>query len=676
MCHLRKLDCYICKMKLMREGQYELLEENSSIYLLQQCRYVAGIVRQKMEEDHNNGSKLEYKGRFHCPNIQWPPDPSSQTRLVCEACLRQGYCEYRLNLHVEKSRRRRQVTTPSNSGSDFSDDNVAKLDRFRHFSETFHLIPSESAKQTVLDLFQKDFDPMIGPEDYRTHAQLKAKLDVAFNRPADGGTLKCLTIYIPRCNLCKTPTVKPEKTVKDNDPVWLGDVEYEPSTMLWHCLGAEACDALHPIECRIKTGFMNKPCSVCIQHELDLRTEVVEFLNKNKRVNWIGWMVFTWLMTRGVGNIPMFEHAAMNVGFPNTKPPGLKEVMGLMAEGWKRATGLGWEHVGELQTPAAYALAVIMHDMPFVSLRQWPEYRPDVPLTIQHTLPNLIGNAPQEFLQGDWDRDDAFDRGKGVRRRTSRIPKKLLQRSQLVSSLKMWPGLLANVRAKTGLPMTDIETVLQEVADGMVVNYRGAVSPGSFHLRHSPIKVQLEDVAEDDVGPDTHIRKKARTEVQPSSNLSVTMQGSGSSKRLLTISGAYIDQESQKAVLKSNSSAGDFGAGPDSVTRKIPHSVQEVPSQQPLLAAELANGGKQKHLQFGEPDDIANKDNNFVGDRLVGDGASGGEHDGEPQMPDLKDDENAVAQCSLGHAHILEAGQVTSAPGELVFLPLGLRHNY
>ncbi|KAK6074197.1 hypothetical protein SCUP515_06587 [Seiridium cupressi] len=381
MCCLQSLVCYICKMKLMKTGQYELREAESTTYVLEPCDYFSEII-DKMKKEGKNGDDLRSTGRFHCPNIQWPPKPNMPTRWVCEDCLCHGYRQFRYKDQREEAKkaldrttyRQRHTRTPSISGSDGEDADTS--DDCRHLPHRYQTGLKADVKRQLLKAFEEDYDVTSKLQCKTTPKKIQMEIDDLWTQRASEAKHRALTLYIPRCNLCSEPMVMRETTIENIDDVYLADIEYEPNGILWKWLFALAPKGRVQVE--IRTGFITKPCDACIEKEFNLRKEVSIFLEKHSDTNSVGWMVFNWLLSRGVGNIPMFQHATISLGYPNTRPPTLKEMLGLMAESWNRLTGVAWEDVGDLQPPTSCTLSIVMHENPLKSLRQWPQWHCDV----------------------------------------------------------------------------------------------------------------------------------------------------------------------------------------------------------------------------------------------------------------------------------------------------------
>lgn len=733
MCQLQKLDCYVCKAKLMQLGQYELDENNSETYAIQPCNYLLELLKEMKDACLS----AKHKGRFHCPDIQWPPGPSvTPIRHICEDCLcsgffelqaSPGYSEFQANpvrkpgppvrkpkIAVLINCRRARFVTPS-SDEDEDDDR----DPDHHLPEIFRLIPSAEKKLQILELYQTDFGPVSRANGW-TARQVEH-------------SHRLLTVFIPHCNLCKTPTVMPERTVEETDAVWLADVEFEPNSQLWKWLSLSATwNSRMPLQFTIRSGFVTKPCDTCIDKENSLRVEISDFLKKNGRFNWISWMVFSWLMSRGTGNIPMFEHATMNVGFPNTQPPTLKEMLSLMAESWKRVSGVSWQHVCEFRAPASCAMPTVMHEKPFISLEQWPEWQPGVPLTIQHTLPSLVGNlrnflVPKIFSGGFATENRGKKRKAGCDLDSSAA--ELGPQRKFLCEIRNNPILLADVERISGVSSNDLRKALTAVGDSLATSVRHPYS-GSFQLNYPPAQVQDDNATKNSHVGSTDRSGKASTGHQSKGSLSVFVQANKAANALVTIEGAYIDEETNVAVLKesplertpgkpvdasnhSMNAARDsekvrdlsqvfLRTQIDSQATSAEHKFElgdvvksdgsrlakcdkidsqlQMSNHYPAEQASAPKDGKlQKHVTFAGVDEDGTGDGNMFRNCSLGDDAPDGNQVGDAANMrnnelgtlDLRDDENAAAQCNLGHAHVLEIGKFCSAPGELVFLALG-----
>ncbi|KAH8204997.1 hypothetical protein TruAng_000880 [Truncatella angustata] len=620
MCHLQKLDCYMCKLKLMKAGKYECVEDTNSTtkYILQPC----DNLNQRLEDwkEESQQGTFDYDNRWHCPELQWPSDPNAPTRWICEDCLFRGYQEFQHNRKDPKMKQifkhdsyGRHVRSPSNS----SGDEEAPTSR-QFLPDTYQWALKESMQEQMVDVFEDDYDIAA-----RSITGIQIDKDSYWAQRVMDAEHRILTLFVPLCKVCHMPTVMPPKTTGDGEDVWLADVECHANRTFWKWLFTRAYKG--PFQVQIRTAKLVKPCHSCIKNETNVRREVYNALEKYGNLNWIRWMIFSWLTARGVGNTPFFDHAAMNMGFPNTDPPTLEEMLGLMADGWKRVTWVSWTGVFDLD-PADITVAgsnanhsdtrllpITIDQKPLVSLAQWPEHQPGTPLEVQHAIPSLNLQISSLVNGGDLDREVLI---RGTKRRADGTPKSSIweQSSYLLTQLGGDPAIMASLKRQSGLSALEIYKVFK--AGTSILENSGQTS--------------------------TCGRKKAKHVIG----------------RHVTTRGALHEKTTGKPCLQ-----------------QISESAGERPSPNDKDKQRAAD--KHSYDPFDLGDISLNGSDDLFGVGLVGDNATEGDinlSSSQFEIPDLEDGENAVAQCDMGHFHLIEAGKIRSAPGELFGLPIGLKH--
>ncbi|KAI1334399.1 hypothetical protein F5Y15DRAFT_429467 [Xylariaceae sp. FL0016] len=170
-----------------------------------------------------------------------------------------------------------------------------------------------------------------------------------------------LTLWIPSCKICKLPSF-------DEDGGIAG-VEMEFSSMLWASICRLAKDEEF-VQTDLHSGFITKPCTRCVNRELELRHYIVKSLQKEG--NGINWAIWIWLNQRSSGAVSFWNHECLNFGVPDDAPPRAEKYMQLMADGWLAKSGTYWEDFVNIDSPAeCYSWPMIRHQKPFVSLSQW-----------------------------------------------------------------------------------------------------------------------------------------------------------------------------------------------------------------------------------------------------------------------------------------------------------------
>ncbi|KAI1868423.1 uncharacterized protein JN550_006339 [Neoarthrinium moseri] len=708
MCHLQKLTCLMCKLKQAGktgEGASQA-DEPDYTFILQPCNYFKGLISQKKEliQGHSLDGALPQLGeRFHCPNTQWPPDGCVLSRWICEDCLGEGYQTYRQSSEREAATARREfyrqyqqqhhqqqkqarrnralkISVNTQRGKQqnqaASPPAAAVLDPFRHLPESFQLALGDWMKEEILRIYTEDYDEALaeagGGGDLSEEAQ--KEIDIRWLQRSSEARHRVLTAWIPRCNLCKTTMVMEDKGHGDDGEEWIADMEYEPNGVLWKWLFALACKG--PLQTEIRTGFLLRPCQSCVLKEARLREQVCGFLQDSGPIRCLGWLVYSWLLSRGTGNFPMFDHAAQNLGYPDTKPPTLREIMGLMAASWKRVTGVAWEQVGDLEAPSACDLAVIPHSKPFLKFDDWPRAKRDIPLEARHTLSSLnLGGDQVEGQQagdGQDDLDDVVVRGR-KRARESQSPRNSWAKSRrLLNTLSENTALRNSMEKQSGLAKDTIDQAFQAIV-GMLDDACNPPLPGAHQLSNAPLNVEIA---------------RAPLEAAKGNSKSRSKKGKTPGRLLVSVKGAFVDEDASIAARKQMNSL-ELN---DPAAMHSTAALKDLPMMHTALPNEAGSSksiegrlkGKAKHpmssdthVHFAEHDHVFDCDNLFDDNTLGGDDAqpTDDEDAEELEIPELDPEEGAILQCDQGHWHLLDTGLTgAAAPGELIFLPLGISH--
>ncbi|KAI1392814.1 uncharacterized protein F4822DRAFT_426021 [Hypoxylon trugodes] len=176
---------------------------------------------------------------------------------------------------------------------------------------------------------------------------------------------RVLTIRIPYCKLCNQPDMFTKKC-RGKTIFGIKGVELEGNSILgkWWCSKA----ARPWVSTEILTGFIHKPCTSCVDREIDMRRRVLEFRQTCNSLE--AWAVWNWLTLRGTGLVDFFSHETTNIGLPDSEPPDLRQFQAIMANGWKARTGFPFEEVIELDN-LCISLPFTPHHRPFLTLSEW-----------------------------------------------------------------------------------------------------------------------------------------------------------------------------------------------------------------------------------------------------------------------------------------------------------------
>ncbi|KAF3003359.1 hypothetical protein E8E14_003833 [Neopestalotiopsis sp. 37M] len=687
MCVIQRQSCMICSRRSAEIDSASNEQYQPEKYVLKQCQHLMEILtRLKHDASWTPAEPPHLSGRFHCPDLQWPPTESPEHQFVCEKCLTACRQEWAGEVTEALKTRSQRSSDDDDDDDSFTRPSIQK----RPHLDVAHRYLSPSKRERLYEAMQDTYGHPSGMKGKITMESLNNAIDNTWLLRAGEATHRYLTVLIPKCSLCdellvierenmqRADIIRGQRDDASDDPVsddeidniWVSDVEFEPNSTLWKWMAWLSKDNAkayiqesgfvqrqEPIQIYIKTGFISKPCKMCIEKEFQCRKQVCEFMGKSES-NWQGWMIFNWLMTRGVGNIPMFDHAAISFGYPNTQPPALKETMSLMSATWKRMTGVAWHDVNDIEppsySPAPCPLPITMHERPLVNLSQLPRWRRMTPLELRHTLPSLQleemeAAAPTE--KSARPRSKVVQTGKGPQRslvvtlNTSRVDKtrSYAQSSRVVAKLKDNPAYMRAMGIESGLSTEGMDKALSALL-GLLADGDERALPGSFRLDNGPKPVELE--GEEPIGgAAVHVKKK-KTPKDHGGNRGTY---SGKSRREKT----PTQQLQKKATSRS-----DFLLSPIAEGTEDDFPVR-------------------KKVHFQNLEDIEIDDDDIFGDNLEGEdweyvGSDNNvQEDDEYEQLELEDDENAVVECELGHAHLLEAGKTTPITGGLFYLPIG-----
>ncbi|KAI1378733.1 hypothetical protein F4677DRAFT_465868 [Hypoxylon crocopeplum] len=216
-----------------------------------------------------------------------------------------------------------------------------------------------------------------------------------------------LTLRIPLCSLCKSPTffVKKDTTyaTQDNYKFGIEGIEMDINSVLWKWMVRAGRVLQDPVTTRIVTGFVNKPCSTCINLEMALRCKVSKYLVTCDPVE--AWAVWDWLIRRCSGLANFWQHESHNAGLPNLPVPSGTNFRALMANGWKARTGVPWEAIHDLGMESSSLPFAPHPDGIFRYLAQWNQLAGVVgkPVPIIQCPPQPLG---YENLEIDYEHRD------------------------------------------------------------------------------------------------------------------------------------------------------------------------------------------------------------------------------------------------------------------------------
>ncbi|KAH8682384.1 hypothetical protein BX600DRAFT_430267 [Xylariales sp. PMI_506] len=699
MCLINKLECYICKQQNAEYSNRSKREANN-LYAFHPCE-------QFLQDTTNlQGRRLHTNQRLYCPNIQWPPPTDIITKWVCEDCIGKGGRIYRFNVESDHARRALQHEFRGCAISEVSDNDDDSQENARYLPDSFRLL-TPMMQSSVLRMF---FDNryVVGDQVEGAADQIRKDIDVYWIKRSSQAADRMLTIWIPRCVVCKKPTV----TGEEDDP-YIDDIEIEPNSVLWRWFPLVQKERL--IETYIQTGFILKPCQLCVREEEHMRKKVRLFLEEHTDKNAIGWFVYSWLLSRGIGNIPMWDHAALNAGHPDKKAPSTERMMALMAESWRRATGFPWEDVYDL--PSFGMVSRTLHDTPLTSYSKWPEARRDTPLEVRH-IPRHIEHIPDDDTM-DNDVESTSGHQPGYTHNSAQTQagdisdaQQFLQ--QLVFDKKTYDRFVS-ISGKSKRSMNSnikaVVTALKVYSKHQASQVTGTLDNTSNEIlpeaRNNSDKARgsakFSSLRSDN--QERHDRLKDAGKAPPAAQEPHPPQSMRKDTALATINESSIETETGRArTLNPNSQHTEKnamvtfkGAYVDMTTGTAVRAIQDT--QYTRSASKRADAVSQntneahavhameKHVRFAEGLDLMQeatlppkaRNDEYILPRLSEseeerhDGDGDAEMDSlEYEMPALAEDEGSVVQCDFHFWHLVGAGKAADASGELVFLPLGI----
>lgn len=683
MCLIQRQVCISCKYRDAELDEDEIETAQQEKFVIEQCENLTDVIADlKRNTDWTPDEPATLSGRFHCPDIQWPPTSDSTCYFVCEECLCAYYYEWR------------DVVTEAAQDSDTSDMTVGRDDQEPSLLEFAQSkLPQEPAR-LLCRAIENRYDVPDGEEneddeenedgeendDDEDGEEAKFLLDGIWFVRAKEAAHRYLTVLIPKCNLCDELLVHERENLKraeiirgrragqddevnaeetneeEIDNIWTADVEFEPNSILWKWLAllhqnrtdnsveGQTDIPLEPVETYVKTGFIPKPCAMCIEKEFQCRKQVCQFREGNVTNSQV-WMLFNWLMTRGCGNVPMFDHAAISFGYPNTEPPTDREMMSLMAETWKRMTGVPWHEVDFMEPPSFSALPcplpITMHEEPLVKLSQLPPWRRMTPLERRHILPGLendqvaerdevIEVAEVEAVEKDQrPRVSALVRSsdpdeslivtfkKEIRRETK--PKNFVQSSRILKKLRHSRAHMRTMQIESGLSAEAMDKALSALI-GVLSEGDDPPLPGSFQLRAAGARVSVHGQRQ--ATPGIHSMPQRPTPITEDEQSPAATRGSTGTRNKMTL-----------------------------------QSLENVEIGEDVFGDNLDDEDWEQ-LDDDSDDDVVMQDS-----------------DEEVLELELEANEAAVQECDLGHTHLMEPNEacdgLNATGGTLFFLPIG-----
>ncbi|ETS74827.1 hypothetical protein PFICI_13311 [Pestalotiopsis fici W106-1] len=695
MCVIQRQSCIICRHREEDTCPDKNEKHRPENYVIKQCQHLMDILsRLKYDAGWNPADPPQLSGRFHCPDLQWPPTENPKHDFVCETCLAECCHEWTgVITDALKKKSQRSAHSRDDDDDDFARSAVHERPQRTPYLDITERHMSPIKRERLFEALTNNYGHPAGMKREITIENLTVAIQNTWLLRAGESAHRYLTVLVPKCNLCDELLVDQREnlqradiirgqrddasnnTLPDDeiDNIWVSDVEFEPNSTLWKWLAwlsKDIPEALiqdpdyvqyqEPIQTHIKTGFISKPCKLCVEREFQCRKQVCEYVGESKS-NWKGWMIFNWLMSRGTGNIPMFDHAAINFGYPTTQPPTLYEMMSLMSATWRRMTGIAWHDVDDMDppsySPTPCPFPMTMHERPLVNLCQLPQWRRLTPLELRHTLPSLQVEevVPDKTTAPPTGKIQA---GKGPQKsliitlNTSRVDKtrSYAQSSRVVAKLKDNPAYMRAMGIESGLSTREMEKALSALL-GLLADGDERTLPGSFQLSNGPKPVEL-DGEETVGGAVVHVKKK-----KVPRNDGENRTTSSNMKR--------CEKTPTRQVQKKPTSRSD--------TLLLSPITEEQPSP-PETEDDLPT---RKHVRFQNPEDIEVDEDDLFGDNLedddweqLGDDTDM-QDDGEYEQLELEDDETAVVECELGHVHLLEARKMSTATGRLFYLPIG-----
>ncbi|ORY55473.1 uncharacterized protein BCR38DRAFT_528880 [Pseudomassariella vexata] len=437
MCAITKMYCSVCKTKKKR-------------YTFIPCKeFIEELIGSgTMNITFTPGTRL------HCPRLKWPINPNIDiTHTICVECAYMGQVWYqgfekakRLMKQVNKDHNRK-LFDPSRGPS--ATNNIMGDAGVENVHEDNDADANQNANGRDIDALPAEELNMLLPPGFAGCATFqKRHLISTWEKKKEASPEEAaviaykfeqrkksfLTIWIPCCTLCKKPTVD------DAVDGGIADVEFELDVILWPILqGVTSTQAYGScVTINIATGFIHKPCHACVKEEEKLRQLVEELLQTCERVE--AWAVWTWLLSRGVGDIPFSDHGCVSVGLPMTQPPSIQSIMMLMSLSWQRQSGVAWEDVVKFAPPTSCPLRSTVHSQPLLDLYQWPEFaepRSGKELEIRRPVPGVDYRLGPTEVCEDGAMDEALENEAVEGRSEDELMEKVLDDQPAVPSLNL-----------------------------------------------------------------------------------------------------------------------------------------------------------------------------------------------------------------------------------------------
>ncbi|KAI4597091.1 hypothetical protein KJ359_004602 [Pestalotiopsis sp. 9143b] len=676
MCLIQRQVCIPCKYRDAELDEEEIEKLKLEKFVIEPCEEFTDIIAElKRRSDWTPEKPPNFDGRFHCPDFQWPPTSDATCYFVCEECLCAYYYEWR------------DMVTEAED-SDTSDLTIGRDDQEPSLLEFAQSkLPQEPAR-FLCRAIENRYNVPDGEDDEET----KFLLDGIWFSRAKEAAYRYVTVLMPKCNLCDELLVHERENLKDADiirgrragqddevnaektnekeldNIWTADVEFEPNIILWKWLAllhqnetglsveGQTDILMEPVETYVKTGFLFKPCTMCIAKEFQCRKQVCQFVAGNVTNSQV-WMVFNWLMTRGCGNVPMFDHAAISFGYPNTEPPTDKEMMSLMAETWKRMSGVPWHEVDFLEPPTFSALPcdfpITVHDVPLVKLSQLPPWRRMTPLERRHILPGLedvqesetsevIEETEVEAVEKDQPpkasalvRSSIPDESlivtfkRGIRRK--RKPKDFVQSSRVLKKLKRSRAHMRTMQIESGLSAQAMDKALSALI-GVLSEGDDLPLPGSFQLRNGQ-------------------QNAARVAEQKNAGAHVSVHGQHQATP-----GVHSMPQRPTPITEDEQSPAATQGTTSTRNQMQSRNPEIIELGEDASGDDLDDGDWKKFDDDDSDDDVVVQDSDEV-------------------VLELEANEAPVQDCDLGHTHLMEPNEacdgLNTTGGTLFFLPIG-----
>jgi hypothetical protein len=651
MCRLTKLHCLVC--------------DKTEQYLFQPC---GDFIDKQLDVK----TPIVDGKRFFCYAFKWPLDPTEDTsRDICEECLEMGRIYYHHHVALRLAHQTHAGALLRFSGRRSTSDNESEMENVDDEMADLSSIPPNF--QNIPYFLQQ---VLVG---YYTNKDLD---DAYWSLRAFGIRHRSVRVLMPCCPVCRKPTMRSEE-----DGGGMVDVEFAPSSILQDWLiRLQNCNTLQPdittIQTSIKTQFISKACDECIKAESKLRDQVRRFLGSCERYS--AWSVYSWILSRGISNIPVLSHASMNVGLPTTPPPDIKMYMELMALSWKRLTGgLSWEDTVEYSPPVTCPLVSLIHDKPLLSLSQWKEFvdpYSGTPLGVRAPTP---GEVVQRSFEAEYESSPDMQNGE---------------------ALRQWSQSLTN----TSTSLREQLSVYDDNPTIQADNIRAIVA----YARHITTLVSIQPDALKKLAPEASARKDNRTgiqEVPSQSQITVEVLGRKMRKRkakredrrpkawglacLVAFKGLNFDENGRPAKRpvpelaepefppryngsRFAPSSADVAGGPltpitSSPTRQVGHCDEASHAfNTPGVGHGTSSGTISNDNLFGSADtidDVYHSAMNPSASHEVA--AASSDIDMQDHSSEMGDDEALVIECDRDCFHWFD-GRGTQ-PGDLVHLPLG-----